>query len=135
MEETNKIWGMDKGALAVIGLSLTNLAVVISLFNMLNSGINRLDANMTAMRSELKSDIGALRSELKADIREIRDELNTLGSELNAAKIDIAEIKVRVAEIERRMPPLESMDNRLDNLELEMAQLRERVDALSAESE
>ena len=142
MQESNKFLGMDKGNLPILALSLITLAVIIILFDMQTSAINRLDANITAMRAEQREDSAALRSELKEDIRELSDDLDALekemgalGSDLNALKIDTAEIKVRVEEIERRMLPLESVDGRLDELERELARLKERVDALPAESE
>jgi len=142
MQESNKFLGMDKGNLPVLGLLLTILVVVISLFNMQNSTINRLEDNMMAMRAEQREDNALLRSELKEDIRELSDDLDALegkvdalGSDLNALKIDTAEIKVRVEEIERRMLPLESVDGRLAELERELARLKERVDALPSESE
>ena len=142
MQESNKFLGMDKGNLPILALSLITLAVIIILFDMQTSAINRLDANISAMRAEQREDSAALRSELKEAIRELSDDLDALegkldalGSDLNALKIDTAEIKVRVEEIERRMSPLESVDGRLDELEREQARLRERVDALSAESE
>ena len=131
MQESNKFLGMDKGNLPVLGLQLTILAVVISLFNMQNSAINRLEDNMTATRAELKEDIRELGNELDS----LEDDMDALGSDLNALKIDTAEIKVRVEEIERRMSPLEAVDGRLDELEREQARLRERVDALSSDSE
>ena len=146
MDESNKFLGMDKGNLPVLGLLLTILVVVISLFNMQNAAINRLGDEMAALRSEMREDNATLRSELKDDIRELSDDLDALenemdalenemgavGSDLNALKLDTAEIKVRIAEIERRMLPLESVNGRLDELEREQAQLRERVDALSS---
>ena len=149
MQDSNKFLGMDKGNLPVLGLLLTILVVVISLFNMQNSTINRLEDKITAMGAEQREDNALLRSELKEDIRELSDDLDALEgkldtlnndldalrSDLNALKIDTAEIKVRVEEIERRMSPLESVDGRLDELERELARLKERVDALPAESE
>ena len=142
MQEANKFLGMDKGNLPVLGLLLTILVVVISLFNMQNSTINRLEDKITAMGAEQREDNALLRSELKEDIRELSDDLDALegkvdalGSDLNALKIDTAEIKVRVSEIERRMLPLESVDGRLAELERELARLKERVDALPSESE
>lgn len=149
MQESNKFLGMDKGNLPILALSLITLAVIIILFDMQNSTINRLEDKITAMRAEQREDSAALRSELKEDIRELSDDLDALegkldalnndvgalGSDLNALKIDTAEIKVRVAEIERRMLPLESVDGRLDELERELARLKERVDALPAKSE
>ena len=142
MQEPNKFLGMDKGNLPVLGLSLITLAVIIILFNMQISAINRLNDKITAMGAEQREDNALLRSELKEDIRELSDDLDALegkldalGSDLNALKIDTAEIKVRVAEIERRMLTLESVDGRLDELEREQARLKERVDALSTESE
>ena len=142
MQESNKFLGMDKGNLPILALSLITLAVIIILFDMQTSAINRLDANISAMRAEQREDSAALRSELKEAIRELSDDLDALegkldalGSDLNALKIDTAEIKVRVEEIERRMLPLESVDGRLDELERELARLKERVDALPAESE
>ena len=149
MQEANKFLGIDKGNLPILALSLITLAVIIILFDMQTSAINRLDASITAMRAEQREDNAMLRSELKEDIRELSDDLDALegkldtlnndvdalGADLNALKIDTAEIKVRVAEIERRMLPLESVDGRLDDLERELARLKERVDALPAESE
>ena len=149
MQESNKFLGMDKGNLPILALSLITLAVIIILFDMQTSAINRLDANISAMRSEQREDSAALRSEMKEAIRELSDDLDALegkldtlnndvdalGSGLNALKIDTAEIKVRVEEIERRMSPLESVDGRLDEFERELARLKERVDALPAESE
>ena len=149
MQEPNKFLGMDKDSLPVLGLSLITLAVIIILFNMQNSTINRLEDKITAMGAEQREDNALLRSELKEDIRELSDDLDALegkldtlnndldalGSDLNALKIDTAEVKVRVAEIERRMLPLESVEGRLDELERELARLKERVDALPAESE
>lgn len=146
MEDSNKFLGMDKGNLPVLGLLLTILVVVISLFNMQNAAINRLGDEMAALRSEMREDNATLRSELKDDIRALSDDLDALenemdalenemgavGSDLNALKLDTAEIKVRIAEIERRMLPLESVNGRLDELEREQAQLKERVDALSS---
>ena len=139
MDESNKFLGMNKSDLPGIGLQLTILVVVISLFNMQNAAINRLGDEMTALRSEMREDNATLRSELKDDIRELSDDLDALenevgavGSDLNALKLDTAEIKVRIEEIERRILPLESVDGRLDDLEREQAQLRERMDALSS---
>ena len=142
MQESNKFLGMDNGNLPILALSLITLAVIIILFDMQTSAINRLEDKITAMGAEQREDNALLRSELKEDIRELSDDLDALegkldalGSDLNALKIDTAEIKVRVAEIERRMLPLESVEGRLDELERELARLKERVDALPAESE
>ena len=52
MQESNKFLGMDKGNLPILALSLITLAVIIILFDMQTSAINRLDANISAMRSE-----------------------------------------------------------------------------------
>ena len=69
MQEPNKFLGMDKGNLPVLGLSLITLAVIIILFNMQISAINRLNDKVTAMLVEMREDNAATRSELSGDIR------------------------------------------------------------------
>ena len=122
MEDKNTFLGVNRGTITIIGVivaicapALTMIVTVIGLFSMMNSSINRLDNNITALRSELKTDIAAL----QADVVEL--------------KITTTEISVRVEEIERRMPQIESMDGRRVELEKGQARLRERVDALSEE--
>ena len=133
MEDKNTFLGVNRGTITIIGVivaicapALTMIVTVIGLFSMMNSSINRLDNNITALRSELKADIAALRSEQKSDIAELRADVVEL-------KLTTTEISVRVEEIERRMPQVESVDGRLDALERGQARLNERVDAPSAE--
>ena len=122
MEDKNTFLGVNRGTITIIGVivaicapALTMIVTVIGLFSMMNSSINRLDNNITALRTELKTDI----DELRADVVEL--------------KLTTTEISVRLEEIERRMPQVESMDSRLDALERGQARLNERVDALSEE--
>ena len=144
MEDKNTFLGVNRGAITIIGVivaicapALTMIVTVIGLFNMMNSSINRLDNNITALRSELKTDIAALRSEQKADTAALRSELKTdiaaLQADVVELKLTTTEISVRVEEIERRMPQIESMDGRLVELKKGQARLRERLDALSEE--
>ena len=133
MEDKNTFLGVNRGTITIIGVivaicapALTMIVTVIGLFNMMNSSINRLDNNITALRSEMKADIDALRGNLKVDIDALRADVVEL-------KITTTEINVRLEEIERRMPQIESMDGRLVELEKGQARLRERVDALSEE--
>ena len=122
MEDKNTFLGVNRGTITIIGVivaicapALTMIVTVIGLFSMMNSSINRLDNNITALRTELKTDI----DELRADVVEL--------------KLTTTEISVRLAEIERRMPQIESVDDRLDALERGQARLNERVDAPSEE--
>ena len=133
MEDKNTFLGVNRGTITIIGVivaicapALTMIVTVIGLFSMMNSSINRLDNNITALRSEMKADIDALRGELKVDIDALRADVVEL-------KITTTEINVRLEEIERRMPQIESMDGRLAEVERGQARLRERVDALSEE--
>ena len=59
MEEA-KFLGVNRGNLMIVGVivaicapALTMIATVIGLFTMMNSSINRLDANITALRAEV----------------------------------------------------------------------------------
>ena len=133
MEDKSTFLGVNRGTITLIGVivaicapALTMIVTVIGLFSMMNSSINRLDNNITALRSEQKADISALRSELQTDIAELRADVVEL-------KLTTTEISVRVEEIERRMPQVESVDDRLDDLERGQARLDERVDSLSEE--
>ena len=84
---------------AICGPDLTVAVTVIGM----NSSINRLDDNITALRAERKADLDAL----SADVVEL--------------KLDTAQIIVRIEETERRLPEIESVDGRLDELEREQA--------------
>ena len=137
MEDKNTFLGVNRGTITIIGVivaicapALTMIVTVIGLFSMMNSSINRLDNNITALRAELKAEIATLRTE---DIRELSEEVDALRADVVELKITTTEIKVRVEDIERRMPQIESMDGRLVELEKGQARLRERVDALSEE--
>ena len=129
MEDKNTFLGVNRGTITIIGVivaicapALTMIVTVIGLFNMMNSSINRLDNNITALRAELK-----------ADIRELGETVDALSADVVELKITTTEISVRLEEIERRMPQIESVDGRLDALEMGQARLNERVDALSEE--
>ena len=129
MEDKNTFLGVNRGTITIIGVivaicapALTMIVTVIGLFSMMNSSINRLDNNITALRAELK-----------ADIRELGETVDALSADVVELKLTTTEIRVRVEEIERRMPQIESMDGRLVELEKGQARLRERVDALSEE--
>ena len=129
MEDKNTFLGVNRGTITIIGVivaicapALTMIVTVIGLFSMMNSSINRLDNNITALRAELK-----------ADIRELSGTVDALSADVVELKLTTTEIRVRVEEIERRMPQIESMDDRLVEGERGQARLRERVDALSEE--
>lgn len=74
MQDPNKFLGMDKGNLPVLGLSVITLAVIIILFAMQISAINRLNDKVTAMIVEMREENAATRSELSGDIREVGDD-------------------------------------------------------------
>ena len=126
MEDTNTFWGAKRNTIMMVGVTvaicapaLTMIATVIGLFSMMNSSINRLDNNVTALRAELNSELGA--------------NLNTLSADIVELKLETTQIRVSVDEIARRMHEIESVDGRLDELEREQARIKERIDALAAE--
>ena len=160
MEDTNTFLGAKRGTIIMVGVivaiggpTLTMIATVIGLFSMMNSSINRLDDNITALRAEQKADLDALRAEQKADLDALRAEqkadfdalsadfdalnadVDALSADVVELKLETTEIRVRVAEIERRLPEIESVDGRLDELESEQALIKERLDALAASAE
>ena len=66
MEEA-KFLGVKRGTLMIIGVivaicapALMMIVTVIGLFGMMNASINRLDANITALRSEVTENTAAI---------------------------------------------------------------------------
>ena len=153
MEDTNTFLGAKRGTIIMVGVivaiggpTLTMIATVIGLFSMMNSSINRLDDNITALRAEQKADLDALRAEQKADLDALRAEqkadfdalnadVDALSADVFELKLDTVQIMARIEEIERRLPDIESVDGRLDELEREQALIKERLDALAASAE
>jgi len=153
MEDTNTFLGAKRGTIIMVGVivaiggpTLTMIATVIGLFSMMNSSINRLDDNITALRAEQKADLDALRAEQKSDIDALRAEqkadfdalnadVDALSADVFELKLDTVQIMARIEEIERRLPEIESVDGRLDELEREQALIKERLDALASSAE
>ena len=139
MEDTNTFLGAKRNTIMMVGVivaicapAMTMIATVIGLFSMMNSSINRLDNNITALRAEQKEELSALRAEQKAEISELSENIDALSAEVIELKLETTQIRVRVEEIERRMPEIESVDGRLDELEREQARIKELLDALAA---
>ena len=137
MEDTNTFLGAKRNTIMMVGVTvaicapaLTMIATVIGLFSMMNSSINRLDNNITALRAEQKAGFSALRAELNS---ELGANLNALSAEIIELKLETTQIRVSVDEIARRMPEIEFVDGRLDELEREQARIKELLDALAAE--
>ena len=137
MEDTNTFLGAKRNTITMVGVTvaicapaLTMIAMVIGLFSMMNSSINRLDDNITALRAEQKAGFSALRAERNS---ELGANLNTLSADIVELKLETTQIRVSVDEIARRMHEIESVDVRLDELEREQARIKEMLDALAVE--
>ena len=140
MEDTNTFLGAKRNTIMMVGVivaicapALTMIATVIGLFSMMNSSINRLDNNITALRAEQKEELSALRAEQKAEISELSKDIDALSAEVIELKLETTQIRVSVDETAMRMREIESVDVRLDEIEREQAQIKERLDALAAE--
>ena len=59
MAKDTKFLGMEKSQIPAITLAAINLVVIITLLSMMNAKISGLRSEMTAMRSELRSDFSA----------------------------------------------------------------------------
>lgn len=129
----------------IIGSVFVVLSVVVALFAMMNSNINRVSdallvtnatiaelANESAAQNEairaLSDDVAANDEAIAANGKSIADMNNRVGNG-----------EVRLDSIERRLSDVDEMDDRLDDLEQgqsgflqSQAELREIVDALIA---
>ena len=142
------------GALvALFGVSLTTLALVISMFFSLNGNVNSLRAEMiandNALRAEMTSNYNALRSEMIANYDSLRSEMIALRSEmtandnairaefntrLDALSADLVEVKVEIVRINNRLDSIETrldaVETRLDGVETRLDAVENRLDAV-----
>ena len=139
MEET-KFWARLMKALPIVGgfaaivaPTTVSIAIFFSVLSLNNSVRTELAAHgaMLAAQSEA---IATIRS----DLRKIDDKVDALSADVVELKIGYAEVsarlnslEVRLTAVERRLPDIDYVDGRFDDLEREVAVLKERVAALA----
>ena len=90
-----------------------------------------LRSDMNANYAAHRADIHALNSRVDALRAETRAEINDLDSRIDALTVEAAESNVRIENIARSLPEYASVDERLDEIERELARLSELVNALT----
>ena len=133
----------------IIGSVVVVLSVVVALFDMMNSNINRVNDALlvtNATIAELANESAAQNAAQNAAIRTLSDDVEANGEAIAANGKSIADMnnrvgngEVRLDSVERRLSDVDEMDDRLDDLEQgqsgflqSQAELREIVDALIA---
>ena len=150
MEET-KFWARFMKALpivagfaAIVAPTSVSIAIFFSVLS-LNNGVRAELAAHGAMLAEQNKAIDThgmaierLRAEVNAQFLAIGEDIDALSADVVELKISYAEIsarldsvEARLTAVERRLPDVEYVDGRFDDLEREVAVLKERVAALA----
>ena len=153
MEET-KFWARLMKALPIVGgfaaivapttVSIAIFFSVLSLNNSVRAELAAHGAILAAHGAMLAAQNEAIAT-IRSDLRKIDDKVDALSADVVELKISYAEsnarldsiegrldsVEVRLTAVERRLPDVEYVDGRFDDLEREVAVLKERVAALA----
>ena len=134
MEDT-KFLGIKRdtlmGAGVLIGTQLTTMLVVVALFGVMNSSVNRLDESLKATNAAI-ADVAAKTAANGAAIEALilvttktNADLDALTAEVVELRVETAEIKARVTNIEVKV---ESIDVRVENTDTSVENIEARVE-------